>query len=80
MRRRAGEVAELDDTVRDIDLQLGEIERDRRERRARAAGRPRRSGSCVDCRSPFRAEARFCWQCGAQMVPRAEAATTSRRP
>ena len=27
------------------------------------------AGSCLRCRTPFRAEARFCWQCGAQVVP-----------
>jgi hypothetical protein len=71
MRRRAGEVAELDDTVRDIDAQLGELERARRERRARAPGDPH-VGCCRACRATFRAEARFCWQCGAQLVPTAE--------
>ena len=40
MRLRAGEVAELDDTVRDIDARLGEVDRERKERRGEAAGRP----------------------------------------
>lgn len=68
MRRRAGEVAEIDDSVRDIDARLGEIDR---ERRARRRGEPAESsaGCCLTCRTPFRAEARFCWQCGAQLVP-----------
>jgi hypothetical protein len=68
MRLRAGEVALLDDTVRDIDARLGEIDRERRERRrpAAAAGA---AGNCLTCRAPFRAEARFCWQCGTQLVP-----------
>jgi hypothetical protein len=68
MRRRAGEVAEIDDTVRDIDVRLGEIDRERRERRQRAPADPS-AGCCLTCRSPFRADARFCWQCGAQLVP-----------
>jgi hypothetical protein len=71
MRRRAGEVALLDDTVRDIDARLGELDRERRERRRRAAP-DAAAGNCLDCRAPFRAEARFCWQCGAQLVPSAD--------
>ncbi len=68
MVRRAQEVAELDDTVRDIDARLGEIDRERRERRNRAPADPD-VGCCMVCRSPFRADARFCSQCGAQVVP-----------
>lgn len=68
MRRRAGEVAELDDTVRDIDVRLEEAERVRRERRGRPVDDPS-AGCCLTCRSTFRAEARFCWQCGAPLVP-----------
>jgi hypothetical protein len=71
MRRRAGEVAMLDDTVRDIDARLSEIDRDRKERRRR--GRDDGvAGNCLTCRAPFRAEARFCWQCGTQLVPAAQ--------
>ena len=71
MRRRAGEVAMLDDTVRDIDVRLGEIDRERKERRQRApdAGF---AGNCLTCRAPFRAEARYCWQCGTRLVPTSE--------
>jgi hypothetical protein len=69
MRRRAGEVAMLDDTVRDIDARLGELDRERRERRGRRAAADEPAGNCLTCRAPFRAEARFCWQCGAQLVP-----------
>ena len=68
MRRRAGEVALLDDTVREIDARLGEIDRERKERRRRAPG-DGIAGNCLACRAPFRAEARYCWQCGAQLVP-----------
>jgi hypothetical protein len=68
MRLRAGRVAELDDTVRDIDARLGEVERERRERRARTPPDPP-AGCCLTCRATFRAEARFCWQCGARLVP-----------
>jgi hypothetical protein len=68
MRRRAGEVAMLDDTVRDIDNRLGEIDRDRKERRRRTQD-DGVAGHCLTCRAPFRAEARFCWQCGTQLVP-----------
>jgi hypothetical protein len=68
MRLRAGEVAQLDDSVRDIDAQLSDVARARRERRAPEAADPA-VGCCLVCRAPFRAEARFCWQCGAQVVP-----------
>ena len=68
MRLRAGHVAELDDAVRDIDARLSEVERERRDRRAKAPADPS-VGCCLTCRTPFRAEARFCWQCGAQLVP-----------
>jgi len=68
MRMRAGDVAHLDDTVRDIDVRLGEMERARRERRSPEPADPA-VGCCLACRTPFRAEARFCWQCGNQVVP-----------
>lgn len=68
MRARAGEVAQIDDAVRDIDARLGEIDRERRERRRGAVVDPA-AGCCLTCRTPFRAEARFCWQCGTQLVP-----------
>ena len=68
MRLRAGEVAKIDDTVRDIDARLSEVERERRERRTAAPADPA-FGCCLVCRTPFRAEARFCWQCGTQVVP-----------
>ncbi|MGD9694554.1 MAG: hypothetical protein AB7V42_02705 [Thermoleophilia bacterium] len=65
---RAGEVAALDDSVRDIDARLDAIERERRERRRRT-DTAEHAGNCLACRAPFRAEARYCWQCGAQLVP-----------
>jgi hypothetical protein len=68
MRLRAGEVAKIDDTVRDIDARLSEVERERRERRNPVPADPA-FGCCLVCRTPFRAEARFCWQCGTQVVP-----------
>jgi len=71
MRLRAGHVAQLDDAVRDIDARLSDVERERRERRA-AAPADASAGCCLTCRAAFRAEARFCWQCGAQLVPGAE--------
>jgi hypothetical protein len=71
MRRRAGEVAMLDDTVRDIDIRLGDMDRERRARRARSSP-DLAAGSCVRCHASFRAEARFCWQCGARVVPESE--------
>jgi hypothetical protein len=71
MRVRAGEIAQLDDSVRDIDARLFEIDRIRRERR-RGAGADAHQGNCLDCRAPFRAEARYCWQCGVLLAPVAE--------
>jgi hypothetical protein len=71
MRRRAGEVALLDETVRDIDVRLGEIDRERKERRRRAPG-DGVAGNCLTCRAPFRAEARYCWQCGTRLAPPSE--------
>jgi hypothetical protein len=72
MRRKAGEVALLDETVRDIDARLGEIDRARRERRGGRGPESEVAGNCLACRAPFRAEARYCWQCGAQLVPTSE--------
>jgi hypothetical protein len=68
MRLRAGRVAEIDDAVRDIDVRLAEVERERRERKTRTPADPS-AGCCLVCRAEFRAEARFCWQCGARLVP-----------
>lgn len=68
MRLRAGQVAEIDDAVRDIDARLSNVERERRERRVRTPSDPS-VGCCLVCRTPFTAEARFCWQCGTRLVP-----------
>ena len=68
MRLRAGQVAQLDDEVRDIDARLSNVERERRERRVRAPV-DEAVGCCLVCRTPFRAEARFCWQCGTRLIP-----------
>jgi len=68
MRLRAGAVAQIDDAVRDIDARLNDVERERRERKVRTAADPS-VGCCLVCRTPFRAEARFCWQCGTRLVP-----------
>jgi hypothetical protein len=79
MRRRAAEVWGLDESVRDIDLQLEQIERTRRERREerrrRPAPEPVPLGHCVNCGAPwYQPEARFCWSCGAEIThPEAEA-------
>ena len=68
MRLRAGHVAQIDDAVRDIDARLSDVERERKERRVRPPADPS-VGCCLVCRTPFRAEARFCWQCGTRLVP-----------
>lgn len=68
MRLRAGRVAEIDETIRDIDARLEGITYDRRERRRRR-GADDAAGCCLVCRTTFRAEARFCWNCGTRLVP-----------
>jgi hypothetical protein len=68
MRLRAGHVAQLDEEVRDIDARLSDVERERKERRVGSPADPS-VGCCLVCRTPFRAEARFCWQCGTRLVP-----------
>lgn len=68
MRQKAGEVAALDDSVRDIDTRLWELDRRRRERRARDGDDPA-AGCCLGCRAPFRPEARFCANCGLRLAP-----------
>ena len=68
MRSRAEQVAALDDSVRDIDTRLDEVERARHERRAREVA-DTSAGCCLVCRTPFEAQARFCWRCGTQIVP-----------
>ena len=68
MRLRAGHVAQIDEAVRDIDARLSDVERERKERRVRVPTDPS-VGCCLVCRTPFRAEARFCWQCGSRLVP-----------
>jgi len=68
MRLRAQEIADLDDTVRDIDGRLSEVDAERRARRARTPADPS-VGCCLVCRTPFLAEARFCWKCGTEVAP-----------
>lgn len=68
-RHRAGMIAEVDDAVRFIDAQLDELQRQRANRGAAAAGGPAEAGACLVCRAPFYAEARFCMQCGARFAP-----------
>lgn len=70
LRRRAGTVALIDETVHDIDTRLEQLDSDRRERRGRRGeGAMTTAGNCLACRAPFQAEARFCWQCGARLTP-----------
>jgi hypothetical protein len=68
MRLRAGHIAQIDDAVRDIDARLSDVERERKQRKVRTTTDPS-VGCCLVCRTPFRAEARFCWQCGTRLVP-----------
>lgn len=69
MQRRAGEIALIDETVHDIDLRLEQLAADRRNRRTRDPDPRTPVGNCVSCRAPFQVDARFCWQCGAQLAP-----------
>jgi hypothetical protein len=69
LRRRAGAVALIDETVHDIDLRLEQLDSQRREKRARRGeGALTTAGNCLACRAPFQADARFCWQCGARIT------------
>ncbi len=68
VRARAGDVAQIDDRIRDIDLRLSDVEKVRRERRG-APGADPAAGCCLVCRAPFHAQARFCSQCGTEVVP-----------
>ena len=65
---RASAVAAIDDAVRAIDDRLGEIERLSADRRA-ATSPDLTVGCCVACRASFEPGARFCWRCGARVVP-----------
>ena len=69
MQRRAGEIALIDETVQDIDLRLEQLATDRRNRRNREPDPRAPVGNCVACRAPFQVDARFCWQCGTQLIP-----------
>jgi hypothetical protein len=70
LRRRAGSVALIDETVHDIDVRLEQLDSERREKRARRGdGGLTTAGNCLACRAPFQADARFCWQCGARITP-----------
>jgi hypothetical protein len=73
LRRRAGAVSLIDEAVHDIDERLAQLDSERREKRARR-GEPgiTTAGNCLACRAPFQADARFCWQCGAQLNPAPE--------
>jgi hypothetical protein len=69
LNRRAGTIALIDETIHDIDVRLEQIEGERRDRRAHRAEAPTTAGNCLTCRAPFQADARFCWQCGARLIP-----------
>lgn len=70
LRRRAGAVALIDESVHDIDTRLEQLDSERRERRSRRGeGALTTAGNCLACRAPFQDEARFCWQCGARLTP-----------
>ena len=56
-------------TVQDIDLRLEQLATDRRNRRNREPDPRAPVGNCVACRAPFQVDARFCWQCGTQLIP-----------
>lgn len=68
LRHRAAVIASIDEAVHDIDRRLTEIDTQRRERHSAPAG-PVEVGCCLGCRTPFAAEARFCWSCGARLHP-----------
>ena len=67
MRDRAGQLAALDERVRQIDALLGDKERRRRSRRPPAPAGP--AGCCLSCRAPFDEGDRFCSSCGSRLLP-----------
>ena len=75
MRLRAGDVAVIDESVREIDERLAAIDAERQarreERRLRLPARgpkPTPLGHCTQCAAPItEPEARFCWSCGARL-------------
>lgn len=69
MRRRAGEIAEIDAAIHDIDLRLEHLAAERRQRRGRGTDPRTPVGCCLGCRAPFQVDARFCWQCGTRLAP-----------
>lgn len=65
---RARRVAEVDDAIREIDLQLTQLVEARRARNTRPAPMPAEVGCCMACRAVFYADARFCMQCGSALL------------
>ena len=75
MRLRADEIESIDERVRAIDADLGEIQRQRGEQKQ--ARRDRQSttraaivapvGICAECGTGFDANANFCANCGAKV-------------
>ena len=69
VKERARRVAEIDDAIREIDLQLADIAAARSARRRPVPAGPSECGACLSCRAPFYADARFCMQCGTRLAP-----------
>ena len=75
MRLRADEIESIDERVRGIDADLGEIERQREvQKQARRDRQPRTRaaivtpvGICAECGTGFDAKANFCANCGAKV-------------
>lgn len=70
LRQRAVELGALDDRVREIDKDIGELPA-RRRRTAPAAPPSSVAGNCLTCRAEFAPDARFCASCGARFAPQA---------
>jgi hypothetical protein len=71
LERRAGRVDEIDQQIQLLDWRLETLDG---ERRARRYGGPIEAGHCLNCRTPFHADAQFCARCGVPFGPMSDPA------
>lgn len=71
LERRSGKIDEIDHQIQLLDWRLETLGR---ERRARRSGGPIEAGHCLNCRTPFMAEAQFCARCGVPFGPMSDPA------
>lgn len=71
IEQRAVKIDEIDERIQLLDWRLETLAR---ERRARRSGGPIETGNCLNCRTPFHAEAQFCARCGVPFGPMSDPA------